>query len=92
MHLKTPASESFWKTTEYSLDLNIPSYSVLRVMALTLRTSVEYLSENTDTDKPDALMVNTSALRMSYIIEAFTNYTEEGLLTAVLQMADSMDF
>ncbi len=61
----------------YESGENAPSYSVIRNMALTLGTSVEYLTNKTNDDKPREYVVECSDSRISYIIEKYNSSPEE---------------
>ena len=63
--------------SRYESGHSLPSNSVLKIMALTLGTSVEYLSGKTKDDKPSAVIVDVEDPRISYIIDAFQNSSEE---------------
>ncbi|MBP3199445.1 MAG: helix-turn-helix transcriptional regulator [Butyrivibrio sp.] len=63
--------------SRYESGHSLPSNSVLKIMALTLGTSVEYLSGKTNDDKPLAFVVDAQDSRISYIVEAFQNSSEE---------------
>lgn len=50
-----------------------PSYTALRDMALTLGTTVEYLTGKTDDDSPDEYIVSAKDKQLVYIIETYNN-------------------
>lgn len=50
-----------------------PSYSAIKNMALTLQTSVEYLTDVLDDDTPRELLVNCRDSRLRYILEFYTS-------------------
>ena len=54
-----------------------PSYSVIRNMALTLGTSVEYLTDKTDNDSPNEIVICCRDPRLTYIIERYSKYSDE---------------
>lgn len=54
-----------------------PSYSVIKNMALALGTSVEYLTDKTNDDRPTEFLVSCLDPRISYIVEAYQSFPEE---------------
>ncbi len=54
-----------------------PSYSALRDMALTLGTSVEYLTGQTDDDRPIEYLIPADDDRLLYIIETYKGSPED---------------
>ncbi len=54
-----------------------PSYSVLKIMALTLETSVEYLTGKTNIDAPCDYVVGTTDTRMRYIFESYNRFSDD---------------
>lgn len=54
-----------------------PSYCALRDMALTLGTSVEYLTGQTDDDRPIEYLVSSKDEKLVYIIETYNNASDE---------------
>ena len=61
----------------YENGISVPSYSVLKIMALTLGTTVEYLSGQTDETIPTELLVSCKDKRLTYIIESFHTYSND---------------
>ena len=61
----------------YESGENSPSYSVIKNMALTLGTPVDYLIGKVDDDSPTERIVSCRDPRLNYIIEAFSNSTED---------------
>ncbi len=54
-----------------------PSYSAIKNMALTLGTSVEYLTGKTDDKKPVEYIVNCTDPKLSFILEKYQSCPEE---------------
>jgi transcriptional regulator with XRE-family HTH domain len=54
-----------------------PSYSAIRNMALTLGTSVEYLTGKSDDDTPKEILVSAKDPRLGLIVEMFPSCSEE---------------
>ncbi len=54
-----------------------PSYSVIKNMALTLGTSIEYLTDKTDDDTPHEFIVSSRDPRLRFIIEEYTNLDDD---------------
>ncbi len=50
-----------------------PSYSAIKNMALTLQTSVEYLTDVLDDDTPRELLVNYRDSKLRYILEFYSS-------------------
>lgn len=55
----------------YENGVRLPSYSVIKNMALTLGTSVEYLSGKTDDKMPMDFIVHSHEKGLSYVIESY---------------------
>lgn len=51
-----------------------PSYSAIRNMALTLGTSVEYLTDKTDDPSPREMIISCRDPKLTYIIEAYPSF------------------
>ncbi len=89
--LKEKRLEMGWNKLEASQKMNIPqsaygryengqrapSYSALRDMALTLGTSVEYLTGQTDNDRPLEYLVSASDNRLTYIIDTYNDAPDD---------------
>ena len=63
--------------SRYESGQNVPSLSVLKIMAMTLGTSVEYLADKTDDPSPDAFIVRTKDSRLEYIIESYSSLSSD---------------
>jgi transcriptional regulator with XRE-family HTH domain len=63
--------------SRYESGQNVPSLSVLKIIAMTLGTSVEYLAGKTDDPSPDALIVRTKDLRLEYIINSYSSLSSD---------------
>jgi transcriptional regulator with XRE-family HTH domain len=61
----------------YESGESLPSYSAIKNMALTLGTSVEYLTGKTNDDRPVEYIVDCSDSRLSFIIEQYKSYPED---------------
>ncbi len=61
----------------YESGENAPSYSAIKNMALTLGTSVEYLTDKSDDDTPNEIIVNCKDPRLTYIIERYSESSDE---------------
>ncbi len=55
-----------------------PSYTALRDMALTLGTTVEYLTDQTDDDRPEEYLISAKDDRLIYILETYNEVEEDG--------------
>jgi transcriptional regulator with XRE-family HTH domain len=53
-----------------------PSYSVIKNMALTLGTSIEYLTGKLNDKSPNELIISCSDNRLSYIIETYHSLSD----------------
>lgn len=58
--------------SRYESGQTIPSLSVLKIIAATLGTSVDYLTDKTDDSTPNEFIVSTKDSRLSYIIESYS--------------------
>ena len=63
--------------SRYESGHTIPSQSVLKIMAATLGTSIEYLTDKTDDPAPKELIVNTKDQRLTFIIESYSKLSNE---------------
>ena len=55
-----------------------PSYTALRDMALTLGTTVEYLTDQTDDDRPEEYLISAKDEKLIYIVETYNEIEEDG--------------
>ncbi|MBR4574879.1 MAG: helix-turn-helix transcriptional regulator [Lachnospiraceae bacterium] len=55
-----------------------PSYTALRDMALTLGTTVEYLTDQTDDDRPEEYLISAKDNRLICILETYNKVEEDG--------------
>lgn len=88
--LKSKREEKGWNKLEASEKMGIPqyaygryengqiapSYSGLKDMALTLGTSVEYLTNQTDDDRPLEYLISVEDERLMYIIDTYKDAPE----------------
>ncbi len=89
--LKEKRLEKDWSKVEASEHMNIPqsvysqyeggtskpSYSALRNIALTLGTSVDYLTNKTDDDRPIEYLVSGDDDQLLYLVETYHESGEE---------------
>lgn len=89
--LKNKRLEKGWNKLEASMEMDIPqsaygryengqrtpSYSALRDMALTLGTSVEFLTGQTNDDRPKEYLVSAKDTRLTYIIETYKDAPDD---------------
>ena len=89
--LKKKREEKGWNKLEASQYMDIPqstysryesggrapSYSALRDMALTLGTTVEYLTGQTDNDRPREYIVSADDERLMCLIELYKDASDE---------------
>lgn len=61
----------------YESGENLPSNSVIRIMALTLGTSVEYLSGKRKDSRPTECIIDCEDSQLSYIIEQYQSCNDE---------------
>ena len=61
----------------YESGESMPSYSAIRNMALTLGTSVEYLTGKSKNDRPHEIIVDCEDECLGYVIEQYQSFTEE---------------
>ena len=61
----------------YESGESAPSYSAIKNMALTLGTSVEYLTDKCDDDAPTEILVSCKDPRLAYIIERYSDYSDK---------------
>ena len=61
----------------YENGQSAPSFSVIKNMALTLGTSVEYLTDISDDDTPDELLISNKDSRLAYIVESYKRYSDD---------------
>lgn len=54
-----------------------PSFSVIKNMALTLGTSVDYLTGKSDDVKPQEILISTNDSRLKYIVELYSSSEED---------------
>ncbi|MBQ6408918.1 MAG: helix-turn-helix transcriptional regulator [Butyrivibrio sp.] len=54
-----------------------PSFSVIKNMALTLGTSIEYLTDKYDDDAPMEMIVSCRDKRLSYIVDFYNQSSNE---------------
>jgi len=59
----------------YENGVTLPSYSVIKNMALTLGTSIEYLSGKTDDKHPMDFIIHSHEKGLSYVIESYQKLT-----------------
>ena len=102
--LKNKRVEKGWNKLEASQKMNIPqsayvryengqrapSYTALKNMALSLGTTVEYLTGQTDDDSPNEYLISASDDRLIYVIEMFNNSNEE-LKETLFKYAKKLD-
>ena len=55
----------------YENGIRLPSYSVIKNMALTLGTSIEYLSGKTDDKTPMDFIIHSHEKGLSFVIESY---------------------
>ena len=91
LRLKQKREEKGWSKNTAAQKMGIPqsayvryengdravTFSTLKNMALTLGTSVGYLTGQTDNDKPVEYLVSGADERLGYIIEAFSKLDGE---------------
>lgn len=63
--------------SRYESGQTIPSLSVLKIMALTLGTSIEYLSDKTDDPSPELFVISAKDYRLQYIVESYPQLSNE---------------
>ncbi len=61
----------------YENGQSAPSFSVIKNMALTLGTSVEYLTDVSDDDTPNEILISHKDPRLTYIVESYVSYSNE---------------
>jgi transcriptional regulator with XRE-family HTH domain len=61
----------------YESGENLPSNSVIKIMALTLGTSVEYLSGKSKESRPLEYIIDCEDPRLGFVIEKFQSGSEE---------------
>ena len=59
----------------YENGIRLPSYSVIKNMALTLGTSIEYLSGKTDDKQPMGFIIHSHEKGLSFVIESYQKLT-----------------
>ena len=89
--LKEKRLEKGWNKLEASQNMDMPqsvylryesgernpTYSALRNMALTLGTSAEYLTGQSDDDRPHEFIVSSDDEKLIYIIDTYKNAPDE---------------
>ncbi len=60
----------------YENGVTSPSYSVMKIMAQTLGTTVDYLVGKTDDSSPSEYIISSKDARLGLIIETFQNSPE----------------
>jgi len=63
--------------SRYESGHTIPSLSVLKILAISLGTTVEYLCNKTDDPSPDLLIVSAKDSRLEYIINSYSTLSTE---------------
>ena len=89
--LRNKREEKGWNKSEAAYEMGIaqnsyvryengdrtPTYSVIKNMAITLETSVEYLIGKSDNDRRTELVVSCDDKNLEYIIETYNNLPDD---------------